>query len=236
MNSLKTIPSKKLVYYLLIFLAIFSAIFLLGTRISKETIINAVQKTGMWAPLIFILINTATLVIAPLSGTPVIFAGYALFGKLVAPYIYLADILSAVINFWISRLWGRKLVSKLVGKKGLAKIDEFTKNYGVSSLIFLRVLQSNVTDFVSYAYGLTNMKFSTYIIISVLGQLPNFLLWQFLFQKIRNMKEFIFWWVVTLIPLGLISIFFAIKYKAKQDNREENKTHRETHGEIKAQS
>lgn len=212
-GNLKT---KKLLFYLLLITLTFLAIFLLGTRFKTEDIISFVERAGFWAPVVYITIFASTHIIAPLSGTPVLFAGFALFGKTVSIYTYLATILSSTVNFWIARIWGRKLVVKFVGRKNMEKVDGFTNDYGIKSLILLRVLQGHLVDFISYAYGLTNIKFLPYFLISVLGHLPSFILWQIIYSRIENITDFAFWFAATLVPLFLLSGIFASWYRKKK--------------------
>lgn len=209
--------ARKLVFYLLLFLLISFGIYFLGLKIKSEDIARFVGKTGFWAPFIYIIIFALTHIIAPLSGTPVFFAGYVLFNSRIQIYTTLATFLSATINFWIARIWGRSFAARLAGRKNIEKIDQFTKDYGIKSLILLRVFQGQFTDFISYAYGLTNMKFIPYILITVLASIPWLLLWQlYLFKRIDNIQQFTMWFFLTLIPLFIISGLFFKKYRNKK--------------------
>ena len=206
---------KKFYPYIVVFIFISIAIFLLGSQINAEQIAEIVKKAGVFGPLLYILIFAATQIIAPLSGTPVLFAGFGLFGDQVQIYTYLATLFGASVNFWISRLWGRKLVKKLAGKD-LEKIDEFTKEYGVKSLIFLRIFQGNLVDFISYAYGLTNMQFIPYLIITAIAPIPWLILWQYyIFPRVESYGDFTIWYIVTLAPFVIISWFYY-KYQKKK--------------------
>lgn len=207
---------KRLIFYLLLFIIISLCIYLLGLRIKPEEIKPWIEKTGFWAPIIYIFLTSLTFIIAPLSGTPIFLAGYLLFRSRVQIYSYFAAFLSAAVNFWIARIWGRGWVVKMVGKKNMEKVDQFTQNYGIKSLIFLRVLQGHLHDFISYAYGLTDMKFLPYMVVTILTPIPWILLWQlFLFKRIRNIGEFTIWWGATLVPLFIISGFFVSKYRKR---------------------
>ena len=207
--------TKKFYPYIIVFIFASIAIFLLGSQINAEQIAEIVKKAGVFGPLLYILIFASTQIIAPLSGTPVLFAGFGLFGDQVQIYTYLATLFGASVNFWISRLWGRKLVKKLAGKD-LEKIDEFTKEYGVKSLIFLRIFQGNLVDFISYAYGLTNMQFIPYLIITAIAPIPWLILWQYyIFPRVESYGDFTIWYIVTLAPFVIISWFYY-KYQKKK--------------------
>lgn len=214
----KKISTKKrlLSFYIILLIVVCILIFIVGLRVNSQDISRFVRKAGIWAPLVYILLFAITQIIAPLNGSPLFFAGYGLFNNKVQIYNYISTILSASIIFWISRTWGRNLVEKLVGKKDMNKVDQFTKDYGVKTLVFLRMFQGHLSDFISYAYGLTNMKFSHYFIITLFAPIPYVLLWQFfIFPRINNFAEFTFWFFITLIPLFATTWLF-IKYKKKR--------------------
>jgi len=211
-----TSRKKKLISYITILVIVSLVIYWSGSRVKSKDIINLVEQAGIWAPLVYIILFALTHIIAPLSGTPVYFAGYVLFKNRIQIYTYLATMLSATVNFWIARKLGRDLVAKLLGKKDMNKIDQFTEDFGVKSLIFLRLFQGHLVDFISYAYGLTSIKFTSYIVITVLAPIPWLLLWQFyIFPRVNNIGDFTTWFLVTLMPFLLISWLF-FRYKKRK--------------------
>ena len=211
----KKITKKRLLYLALIAL-LFLLIYLLGNRIDSAAIANTVKRVGIFGPIVYILVTTSTFVIAPVSGTPAIFAGFLLFGNYFQLLVYLAAVLGMAINFWIARLWGRRLVVKLVGESNMDRVDEFTKDYGLKSLILLRLFQGNLLDFISYAFGLTKMKFLPYILVSALAPLPYLLVWQFYISKrLENLRDLTFWYLITCIPFILLSGFLYARFRKK---------------------
>lgn len=210
-----------MLFYLFLLGLISLGLFFFGSKIESEKIILAIEKTGFWAPLVFIVIMFLTYVVAPVSGTPVLLAGYILFQNKIQIYGYFAFLMAATVNFCIARIWGRNLVSRLVGKENIKKIDQFTQDYGIKSLIFLRLFQIQFHDFISYAYGLTNMKFTPYFIISALSLIPWLFLWQFfIFERVNNIKDYIIFSAISLIPLWIISAIFILQYKRKKKHGE----------------
>ena len=205
---------KKILFYSLLVVLISLFFFFLGSKLETEKIAGWVEQTGPWAPIVFIALMLVSYVIPPISGTPVFWAGFLLFNSKSQLYNYLAYLLGAVINFWIARLWGRDLVVKLVGKKSISQVDKLAQHYGKNILLLLRVFQGQFHDFISYAYGLTQMKFSVYFLISVLGPIPWLALWQFyLFKRINNLADYTFWWVVTMVPLWIATFIFLEKFR-----------------------
>lgn len=179
-------------------------IYFVSRTIPQETIRQYINQAGIFGPLLFILFSFITYVVAPLSGSPILFAGFYAFGNKVIFFATLASYLSFFVNFLIARKYGRPVVEKLVGKKDIHKVDLMVKNYGLGTLFFLRVFQGAFHDFVSYAAGLTEMKFSSYITVSTIAVIPGTLLWYYLSLKISDPVTF------TLMTLSFATIFSAI--------------------------
>jgi uncharacterized membrane protein YdjX (TVP38/TMEM64 family) len=210
---------KSALLYLAIIVIGSLLVFLLGRGISEEEVTSFVRGAGIWAPLVYVTLIALTHIVAPLSGTPILFAGYALFGDRLQLYDYFAVIISGVTNFWIAKRFGRELVLRLVGKKEMGKVDRFVEDYGVRTLIFLRVFQGHLHDFISYAYGLTKMSFYPYFTISVLGRIPWLLFWQFyIFPRVDSVTEFTLWYLLTLVPLFVVSWLF-LSYQKRRKGR-----------------
>ena len=80
---------------------------------------------------------------------------------------FIAAVITSVTNFWIFRIWGRKIVAKLAPEKtNLDKIDSLTKDYGLQTLFIFNIYDKEFHDVISYAFGLTNLKFKQYFIIN----------------------------------------------------------------------
>jgi len=169
-------------------------------------------------PLVFILLQVVFDLLAPLSSTPLFFAGFAVFGKNIIIYHFLANLFSFCLNFWVARLWGRKLVKRLVGGKNLAKVDNLADKFGLGALAFLRLGQWYINDFTSYAYGLTKVAFLPYFAVSFLASLPLFLIWWFvLAPSLDSFFVFAFWWAVVFAVFLLLA--FLLKRSKKLDKR-----------------
>ncbi len=211
---------KKLSSYLILIVILSIILSMWGGKIDSNKIINFVARFGIFGPLAFIIILSINQIIAPLSGTPVYIAGYLAFGNIVVFYNYLSYLLAATVNFYISRKWGRGWVIKLIGNDDMAKVDSFAKNQGIVMLIFLRALQGHISDFVSYAYGLTKMKFKIYILISVVAPIPWLLFWKnIVLPNVDDVSGFTTWFFITMIPLFAISALY-IKYNKKRKRNE----------------
>jgi glycosyltransferase involved in cell wall biosynthesis len=206
----------KLINILVIVLVVAFALFLLSKNISQTEVVDFVSSFGIWAPIIYIVLLTSTYVIAPLSGTFVFMAGFVMFGGSIRFLLlnYVAAALSVVINFKIARIWGRGAVKKLVGEKSMSKVDDFIVDYGEKSLLLMRLFQGHFHDFISYAYGLTNINFSNYFVISLLAPIPyTVFFYFFVLKNADNVFEFSYLLFLSLVPFWIITVFLYFKYR-----------------------
>jgi len=173
----------------------------------------------------FIVIGYTVLshVFAPLAGTPGVLLGVTIYGVKIGMFLlYVASLISATVNFWISRKFGRKLVTKLVGEKSMKEVDEFTSVEGKQVLIISRLFGFPIFEFISYAAGLTNISFKNYFVITAIASIFTNIAAYLVFRNINFQSETgIIVWIGSIIGAGLIFGFFIKSYLKKK--REELK-------------
>lgn len=197
---------KKLIP-LIITIILFGVIYLIGKSISEENIRQIINNAGPMGPVVFILLMLLTYILAPLSGTPVLFIGFYAFGQNVIFYASVAAFFASITNFWISRIWGRSIVKKLIGKEEVHKVDKFTQNYGLLALFISRIFLKGFHDIISYAAGLTSIKFSRYLLVSTIGMIPGVSIWYILASFIDDPVSFT---IVTIFEIFIFSLLFSI--------------------------
>jgi uncharacterized membrane protein YdjX (TVP38/TMEM64 family) len=139
-----------------------------------ENLQEKILETGIWAPLILIVLKASTIVFAPLSGAalyPVAGAVFGFWNGLL--YIVLGDTLGATIAFWISRRFGQEMVSRFIKKKDFQTTQKIMKLLETTSgLLFTRICFTPFPEIVAYASGLTKIKFRKFFIINFIADLP----------------------------------------------------------------
>lgn len=167
--------SKKTGFQLLKILAIIILLYvvlriILIPLITSEQFKNFTASLGFFGYFIVIGYIVLSHVFAPVAGTPGVLLGVTIYGIKTGMFLlYLASLVSASINFWISRRFGRKIVTKLVGKKSMKEVDEFTSVEGIQILILSRLFGFPIFDLISYAAGLTNVSFKNYFLITAIA-------------------------------------------------------------------
>lgn len=202
----------------IVILAISALLIYLENLVGIDRIREYMQKAGVWGPVIYIFLHLLTHIFAPIQGTPLFLASFALFGRWAIVYTYLVSAISSITNFWIARSLGRKYVAKLAGKEAMAKIDKIASNQGITSLVVMRVFQGFISDFVSYAAGLTSIKFPAYYLISLLAPLPYSLAWFLLYNRFPPSQVFAWAMVSGSIAFVIPPAYYFLKWKLKLKN------------------
>ncbi len=159
--------------------ALLGAFVIASFFIPIDTAQEYVAKAGIWAPVVLILLKATTIVAAPVSGSPL----YPVAGLLFGPwfgmlYIVLGDLLGSVISFYISRIYGRRIVNALLDAKSEQYVDAvLTYMEDMRGFIIARIVFAPLPEVVSYAAGLTKIKFSRFVWIhNAIGLIPTVIL------------------------------------------------------------
>ena len=189
---------------------------LIGSIIPKESIKGVIEKAGPWGVVLLIFCLWITNVAAPLSGSPFLFAGFYSYGQMSVVYAFIAAVIASVTNFWIAKVWGRKIVTKLAGEENLDKLDTLTKDYGLQTLFIFRLFMKEFHDAISYAFGLTNLTFKSYFIVSTLGMIPATIIWYLISLKVKDPITFTtVSWVFAYVSGGVYLLWLKLKKKKR---------------------
>jgi len=161
----ETAPKKEVVKNIFLIVVVVLFLYLVVKYLSVDDIRTYIDGTGVFAPLILVIAKVATIVFAPLSGAPLyVLAGVAFgFGKGFA-LMFIGDAIGASIAFYISRIWGRKILSYFVSEKGLPIVEKLVVHMGeFKAFLKARIFFAGLPELFAYASGLTNVSFSVYL-------------------------------------------------------------------------
>ena len=158
--------AQKILLALLVMAVLYVAMAAVLKAIGLENAQNYVKQAGVWAPVLFVALSAASLIIAPLSGSSLFILGGALFGKEVAFLLsYAGTLLGCSTNFWISRKLGRKVAARFIGHDELDDLDKFTQRMGNRrGILYITLLMPLGQDIVSYAVGLTKTPYRNFFV------------------------------------------------------------------------
>jgi len=159
---------------------------------------------GQFAAIVFILIYSLKpiLLIVPsaafsiLAGT--IFGPYKAFGLSM-----ISSFFAATLAFYLARMLGKPFVNKLLRGKAL-NLDSNIEKHGFKIMLIMRLSIVFPYDALSYASGLTKMKYRDFILGTLIGIAPEMLSYSFMGKHIRN--PFSLKFILPLVVVGIIGI------------------------------
>jgi len=132
------------------------------------------ESYGFWGKCIFTALMAAQVILAPIPGHPFeVVAGYSfgILGGLLLTSIGAA--IGSAVAFWISRRFGAKAVKCFYSDEKLQKVFflKASDKQNAFTLIFF-LIPGVPKDMLAYFMGLTEMRFSVFMLLSIVGRLP----------------------------------------------------------------
>lgn len=168
-----------------IILILATSAFLLQDMSDQTLIKQIVIKSGFWGYLVILTGITVGGILIPLSHLPFTIVSLTIydFWPTVALFYIGNLVLAPAIDFWLARRYGRPLVLKLAGEKSIRHVDRLVEIAGLKSLIVLRIFGGLFYDSISYAIGLTKMRFKDYYLVTLFCPVPLSLLTLFVLNQ-----------------------------------------------------
>ena len=156
---------------LMVAIAFAMALWWLTRSVGLENLQAQVQRFGPWSPILFVVVCALSMILAPLSAGSVFVASGVLFGQVVGFWLcFLGSLLGCSINFWLSRKLGRKMALRIVGRSSLRALDRWTHRLqSQRGLLFMILVMPLSQDLVSYAVGLTQVKFMNFLVAATIS-------------------------------------------------------------------
>jgi uncharacterized membrane protein YdjX (TVP38/TMEM64 family) len=176
---------------------------------------------GLWAPIASCFLMVLQALVAPVPSFLVTFANGLAFGVFWGWMLSLfGHVLAAAVCFWISRALGREPVEVLVGKTGLQSADRWFARWGMYAVFVGRLVPGVAFDVISYAAGLTRMRFRNFLVATALGIFPQTFLYSYLG---RQAPEYVALFLVTsgLVVAGVVA-FAVLRYRRERRRPKRN--------------
>jgi len=209
--------------------AVFGLLYLLSDGFRSETnramgilgrgdiggLRDYIVSFGLWAPVASCFLMVLQALVAPVPSFLITFANGLAFGVFWGWVLSVfGHVLAASVCFGISRALGRVPVEVLVGKAGLESADRWFARWGVYAVFAGRLLPGVAFDAISFAAGLTNMRFRNFLVATTLGIVPQTFLYSYLG---RQAPEYVGLFLVTtgIFLLGVI-VVAAVRYRRER--------------------
>ena len=216
----RTVRLVRLVVLLLAAAVLFGLIYLFSSGFRSEVhralgilgrgdiagLRDYILSFGFLAPVASCFLMVLQALVAPVPSFLITFANGLAFGVFWGWMLSLfGHVLAAAVCFGISRSLGRVPVEVLVGKTGLQSADRWFARWGMYAVFFARLVPGIGFDVISYAAGLTRMRFRNFLFATALGIFPQTLLYSFLG---RQAPEYVALFLMTsgLVIAGVVVV------------------------------
>lgn len=169
---------------------------------------NWVNGYGVMGPLIYIIVYILSCVLF-LPGLPITIVGALAFGPVKGAILSSTGAaLGASAAFLIARYAARDMVEGWVqGNEQFKKIDEGVKNQGWRMIMITRLVPVFPFNLQNFAYGITNVGFGTYFLVSWICMIPAAIAYSFMAGSIVSGEGEL---GKTFIYLGIGAVFFVL--------------------------
>ena len=229
MEQEKTKNSKSALIRALIFICFIAACILIirfspaKDYINIRTISGFIDRAGIWAPVVYILIYAAGVCIF-LPGTLLTGIGAAVFGPYYGfIYVWIGAMIGSTGAFFIGRTLGRDYAASLIGKK-LKKYDNAIERNGFATVLYLRLVYFPFTP-MNFGMGLTKIRFIDYFAGTGLGIIVGTFIFTFFIGTLKEVWASGSWEkLISLKVFGSVALFIfsffipKIIKKIKKDN------------------
>ena len=171
---------------------------------------------GPWAAAVSFLLMVLQSVAAPLPAFVITIVNGVLFGALWGGALsWSSAMVGAALCYGIAKAVGRPVVERLVGTAPLAKSDAIFERYGTHAVLIARLIPLISFDVVSYAAGLTSLRFVPFLVATGIGQLPATVVYSLLGQNMGEGPRAALWTVSALLSLVVLGVALRRRIERK---------------------
>lgn len=209
--------NTKIYFYIaLIVLILAIALILLFTKApgfwlifsDQQKIRNFISSFGVKAPMILIALQVLQIIFAPIPGHFIGFSAGYLFGIFKGTFLCLLGIgIGSTITFWLSRVFGRRLLLIFINPESMKRFDNYIVRKGPFIIFILLLIPfSPLGDVVYYLSGLTAIPFGFFLLMVIIARLPSNFIYSLLGAKAFSftVRE----WLIFLIVLVILTLLF----------------------------
>jgi len=181
-----------------------------------------VQLHGILGPIVYVFCVILQVVIAVIPGEPLELVGGYAFGAWLGTALCLAGIfIGSILVFGLVRRYGIRLVEIFFSADKLKEL-KFLKQSPKRTLLFtiIYMIPGTPKDMLCYFAGLTDMKWKTFMLISLLGRFPS-LVTSTIGGNALGTESYVFAVIILVVAvvLGLAGLFIY-RYICNKYNKE----------------
>jgi uncharacterized membrane protein YdjX (TVP38/TMEM64 family) len=177
-----------------------------GIYSNSDKLSKFLQNLGPYSPAVFVLLQILQVVAAPFPGELTGVAGGYVYGEM---FGFILSTVGLSIGSWVAfelaSIFGRPFVERFVKRDVLEKFNFLTTKTGVVICFILFLFPGFPKDYLCYLLGLSRMKLSTFLLVSIIGRIPGTYLLTMQGATIRN-EEYHAFAIITLMSVAVLAI------------------------------
>jgi uncharacterized membrane protein YdjX (TVP38/TMEM64 family) len=166
---------------------------------NREWVKATVKSAGWAAALVLIGLQIGQVVFAPIPGELTGFLGGYMFGAVNGFLLStIGLVIGSMLNFWIGRFLGERVVRRLVRCETYDKYNEMVQFKGIMFIFIFFLVPGFPKDYLCMFLGLTTLPTQVFFVISTVGRMPGTLALSLQGASIFD-KHYMFFIVVTVL-------------------------------------
>jgi uncharacterized membrane protein YdjX (TVP38/TMEM64 family) len=205
---------------LVILIMVLAHVFKLGARLGELQ--DWIKGLGMLGYLVFVIIYVVATVFA-LPGSVLTIAAGALFGSVIGVILVsIAATIGASLAFLVARYFAQDATERWLSKsEKFKKLNNLTEQHGAIVVAITRLVPIFPFNLLNYGFGLTKVRFWTYVFWSWLCMLPGTILYVVGTDTITTaVREGRVPWVLVVALVIIIAVVVIITRAARRKLQE----------------
>ncbi len=180
--------------------------------IDREKIQNFILASGPYAPLVFMGVQIAQVILAPIPGEATGFIGGYLFGAVKGfAYSTTSLALGSLINFAIGRFLGRRFIRRVIPADKRQRMDQMVTHNGALVILLLFVFPGFPKDYLCLFLGVTAMPLKLFTLMATFGRMPGTLM-----LSLQGAMLFERMYGLFAIVLGICGLLILLAYRYRE--------------------
>jgi len=175
---------------------------------NSDKLSRFLQNLGPYSPAVFVILQILQVVAAPFPGELTGVVGGFVYGETIG---FVLSTIGLSIGSWVAyelaSILGRPFVERFVKSEVLEKFNFLTTNAGVAVCFLLFLFPGFPKDYLCYVLGLSRMRLSTFLLVSIIGRLPGTYLLTVQGATIRN-QQYSTFAIVLVVSLGVLTVAY----------------------------
>jgi uncharacterized membrane protein YdjX (TVP38/TMEM64 family) len=206
---------------------------------SIEMLQDFLLQFGIWTPLVFFLIQTLQIIIAPIPGNITAFVGGALFGTWGGFLLSQSGILlGSMAVFALVKKYGKPFVLKFVKAETVEKYEKIDPRKSAVGIFIIFLFPFFPDDILCFIAGLLPIDYKTFFLIVVFGRSPGTFLTTLMGAGVMDDTPYQFFISIAIYGILLVVLFlykdkFLNWFHKKHDQRKEHRLEKKKHKDMK---